>query len=82
MTSVSYENAATAALSSSAPRILQQMLALDDFEDAARRGIPRPIFGYINGGAETNASLRDNRAVWDELQFIPKALVEDRKSVV
>jgi L-lactate dehydrogenase (cytochrome) len=76
MTSVSYENAATAALSSSAPRILQQMLALDDFEDAARRGIPRPIFGYINGGAETNASLRDNRAVWDELQFIPKALVD------
>lgn len=76
MTSVSYENAATAALSSSAPRILQQMLALDDFEDAARRGIPRPIFGYINGGAETNASLRDNRGVWDELQFIPKTLVD------
>ena len=52
------------------------MLALDDFEDAARRSIPRPIFGYINGGAETNASLHDNRAVWDELQFIPKMLVD------
>ena len=76
MSSVSYENAATAALSSSAPRILQNMLALDDFEDAARRSIPRPIFGYINGGAETNASLHDNRAVWDELQFIPKTLVD------
>ena len=76
MSSVSYENAATAALSSSAPRILQNMLALDDFEDAARRGIPRPIFGYINGGAETNASLSDNRAVWDELQFIPKTLID------
>lgn len=76
MSSVSYENAATAALSSSAPRILQNMLALDDFEEAARRSIPRPIFGYINGGAETNASLHDNRAVWDELQFIPKTLVD------
>ncbi len=76
MSSVSYENAATAALSSSAPRILQNMLALDDFEEAARRSIPRPIFGYINGGAETNASLHDNRAVWDELQFIPKMLVD------
>ena len=32
--------------------------------------------GYINGGAETNASLQDNRAVWDELQFIPKSLVD------
>lgn len=76
MTSVSYENAATAALPASAPGILQSMLALDDFEAEARRRIPRPIFGYINGGAETNASLHDNRAVWDELQFIPKALVD------
>jgi len=76
MTSVSYENVATAALSASAPRILQSMLALDDFEAEARRRIPRPIFGYINGGVETNASLRDNRAVWDELQFVPKSLVD------
>ncbi len=76
MTSVSYENAATAALSASAPSILQSMLALDDFEAEARRRIPRPIFGYINGGAETNASLHDNRAVWDELQFVPKSLVD------
>jgi L-lactate dehydrogenase (cytochrome) len=59
-----------------APRILRTMLALDDFEDAARRRIPRPIFGYASGGAETNASLRANRAVWDELAFVPKALVD------
>lgn len=58
------------------PRVLRRMLALDDFEEAARRYIPRPIFGYVSGGAETNASLRQNRAVWDELAFIPKALVD------
>ncbi len=58
------------------PRILRKMLALDDFEDAARRHIPRPIFGYASGGAETNASMRANRAVWDELAFVPKALVD------
>jgi len=52
------------------------MLALDDFEDAARRIIPRPIFGYVSGGVETNASLRANRAVWDEIAFVPKALVD------
>jgi len=52
------------------------MLALDDFEDAARRIIPRPIFGYASGGAETNASLRANRAVWDEFAFVPKTLVD------
>jgi L-lactate dehydrogenase (cytochrome) len=58
------------------PRVLRHMLALEDFEDAARRYIPRPIFGYVSGGAETNASLRANRAVWDELAFVPKALVD------
>ena len=58
------------------PRVLRRLLALDDFEDAARRVIPRPIFGYASGGAETNASLRANRAVWDEIAFVPKTLVD------
>ena len=58
------------------PRVLRRMLALDDFEGAARRYIPRPIFGYVTGGAETNASLRANRAVWDEIAFVPKTLVD------
>lgn len=52
------------------------MLALDDFEHAARRYIPRPIYGYVTGGVETNASLRANRAVWDELAFVPRILVD------
>jgi L-lactate dehydrogenase (cytochrome) len=58
------------------PRILRRILTLDDFEDAARRVIPRPIFGYVTGGAETNASLRANRAVWDEIAFVPRTLVD------
>ena len=65
-----------AARPESQPRILRRILALDDFEDAARRVIPRPIFGYVTGGAETNASLRANRAVWDEIAFVPKTLVD------
>jgi L-lactate dehydrogenase (cytochrome) len=58
------------------PRSLRRILALDDFEEAARRVIPRPIFGYVMGGAETNASRRANRAVWDEIAFVPKTLVD------
>jgi L-lactate dehydrogenase (cytochrome) len=58
------------------PRTLRRILALDDFEDAARRYIPRPIFGYVTGGAETNASRRANRDVWDEIAFVPKTLVD------
>jgi len=58
------------------PRILRRILALDDFQEAARRVLPRPIYGYVTGGVETNASLRANRAVWDEIAFVPKTLVD------
>lgn len=57
------------------PRVLRRILALDDFEDAARRILPRPVFGYASGGAETNAALRGNRAAFDELAFVPRVLV-------
>jgi L-lactate dehydrogenase (cytochrome) len=59
-----------------APRVLTRMLALEDFEEEARRYLPRPIFGYVSGGAETNAALRGNREVWDEIAFVPKTLVD------
>jgi L-lactate dehydrogenase (cytochrome) len=52
------------------------MLCLDDFERAARRYLPRPIFGYIAGAAETNRTLRDNRFAFDEFGFIPRVLVD------
>jgi L-lactate dehydrogenase (cytochrome) len=55
---------------------LRRMLALDDFIEAARWYMPRPIYGYVTGGAETNAALRGNRAQWDEVAFIVKTLVD------
>src|SRR5918995_543411 len=58
------------------PRRLRKILALDDFEVAARHHLPRPIFGYVSGAAETNASLRDNRAAFEEFGFVPRVLVD------
>ncbi len=58
------------------PRILRNILCLDDFEEPARRYIPRPIFGYVVSGAERNASIRANRAAYDDLAFVPKVLVD------
>ena len=57
-----------------APAVLRRMLSLHDFEDAARRRLPRPIFGYIAGAAEDNASLRDNREVFGEYAFTTRVL--------
>jgi L-lactate dehydrogenase (cytochrome) len=57
------------------PRNLRMILALEDFEEPARRYLPRPMYGYVSGGTETNASLRANRAAFDDLSFVPRVLV-------
>lgn len=57
-------------------RLLSRILSLDDLEPAARRHLPPPIFAYVSGAVETNASLRDNRAAFDELGFLPRILTD------
>jgi len=59
--------------------VLRRILCLDDFEAAAAKHLPRPIFGYVAGAAETNWSLDDNRAAFGELGFIPRVLVDVSK---
>src|SRR4051794_35887186 len=39
------------------PRRLRKILCLDDFEIVGRGYLPRPIFGFVAGAVETNASL-------------------------
>lgn len=58
------------------PRRLRRIYALEDLEEAARRHLPRPIFGYVEGGAETNSARDGNRSVFDEIQFLPRYLVD------
>ncbi len=58
------------------PRGMRHLLALEDFIEEARKVLPRPIYGYVTGGVETNASLRGNRSVFDEIGFVPKPLVD------
>nr|WP_228129187.1 alpha-hydroxy acid oxidase [Pusillimonas sp. T7-7] len=55
-------------------RKLESLLSLDDFEQAARRYLPRVLFAYVSGGVETNASMDQNRAVFEELGFIPRVM--------
>jgi L-lactate dehydrogenase (cytochrome) len=57
-------------------RLLQHILCLDDFEPAAAAHLPRPLFGYIAGAAETNRSLRGNREAFDGLLFIPRVMID------
>lgn len=58
------------------PRRLRGILSLEDLEVAAQRHLPRPIFAYVSGGAETDWSRRDNRAAFAEWGFRPRVLVD------
>jgi L-lactate dehydrogenase (cytochrome) len=58
------------------PRSMRGILCLEDFEAAARRHLPRPLFGYIAGAAETNQSLESNRHSFADYRFIPRVLVD------
>ena len=62
-----------------AAKRLRDVLSLDDFETAAKRHLPRPIFGYVAGAVETDWSLHDNRAAFAEFGFLPRMLVDVSK---
>lgn len=54
---------------------LAAILSLDDFEAAARRHLPRPVFAYVSGAVEDNVAFRGNRAAFDDVAFVPRVLV-------
>ncbi|HEY4296912.1 MAG TPA: alpha-hydroxy acid oxidase [Paraburkholderia sp.] len=60
------------------------MLALADFEPAAQRHLPRPLYGYIAGAAEDGRSFDENRRAFDAWSFVPRVLagVEGRSQEV
>ena len=59
-----------------ADRRFARYLALDDFEAAAKRYLPRMLYGFISGGTETNAARQANLASYQDYAFIPRALVD------
>lgn len=55
-------------------RSLKQYLCLDDFERAAKRKLPRMLYGYAASGTETDASVRQNRNSFRDYALIPRVL--------
>jgi L-lactate dehydrogenase (cytochrome) len=60
------------------PRRFKDILCLEDFEEPARRFLPRPIFGYISGGVESNTARDRSRAAYAQWEFMPRVLVNTR----
>ncbi len=57
-------------------RRLRNIHCLDDFEEAARRHLPRPIFGYVSEAAETRSTLIANRAAFGDWNLLPRMLTD------
>lgn len=46
----------------------------EDFRKLARQRLPRPIFEYIDGGAEDEVTIRRNTEAFNDYDLIPKVL--------
>jgi isopentenyl diphosphate isomerase/L-lactate dehydrogenase-like FMN-dependent dehydrogenase len=53
------------------PRVVN----IDDLRTLARRRLPRLVFDYIDGGAEAERTLDENRRAFDDHQFRPRQCV-------
>jgi len=57
-----------------ARRILSRCNDLDDLRRVAKRRLPAPVFGYVDGAADEEITLAANRAALHRWQFRPRVL--------
>jgi len=55
-------------------RVIARCHDLADLRRAARRRLPRPVFGYVDGGADDEVTLRANRLALARWRFRPRVL--------
>ena len=48
---------------------------INDLRTLARRRVPRVVFDYVDGGAEDEITLRENRRAFEEISFRPRQAV-------
>jgi (S)-mandelate dehydrogenase len=53
---------------------LDRIASIDDLRIAARRRLPRIVFDYMEGGAESESGLARNRAAFERLRLVPRYL--------
>ena len=54
---------------------LLRAVAIEDLRELARSRVPRIVFNYIDGGAEEEWTLRENRRAFEEVTFRPQHAV-------
>ena len=52
-----------------------RIVNIEDLRLAARRAVPRVVFDYIDGGADAEITLRENRAAYEKVMLRPRCAV-------
>ena len=52
-----------------------RVVSVHDFRPLARRRLPKPVFDYLDGGADGEVTLRENCRVFDDVTFRPRYAV-------
>ena len=55
-------------------RRLARSVCVADMRLAARKRVPRPVFDYVDGGADEEILLRRQYDAWDRVEFHPQVL--------
>lgn len=58
------------------PRRLRSIYELDDFEPAAKKHLPRPVFAYVATAAEDNRAYADSRTAYNDYALMNRVLVD------
>jgi len=51
------------------------VVCIDDFRPLARLRLPRPVFDYLDGGADGEVTLRENCRIFNDVTFRPRHAV-------
>jgi isopentenyl diphosphate isomerase/L-lactate dehydrogenase-like FMN-dependent dehydrogenase len=52
-----------------------RVVCIEDFRPIARERVPKPVFDYLDGGAEGEVTLRENCRVFSDVTFRPRHAV-------
>src|ERR1700740_3445562 len=52
-----------------------RVVCIEDFRPIARERIPKPVFDYLDGGAEGEVTLRENCRIFSDVTFRPRHAV-------
>lgn len=49
-------------------------VSVDEVRELAKRALPRMVFDFADGGAETEGTMRRNQAAFGDLSFVPRPM--------